>query len=231
MEEHRIRSMYAARDERRDEDSMFNTGQLFLLQQRERQALRLLRRSGFTPLWDRRIIDVGCGNGTWIRQLVLWGADPEKIVGVDLLPQRIEQAKRTCPSSVRLLVGSATELQAESHAFDLAVASTLFTSILDAGTRSAIANEILRVLADNGAVLWYDFFVNNPKNPAVSGVRKKEIRRLFPSCTPALERLTLAPPLARRVAPRSWILCELLSRVPLLRTHYLGLIPKGPTGK
>jgi hypothetical protein len=36
-----------------------------------------------------------------------------------------------------------------------------------------------------------------------------------------VRKVTLAPPLVRLIAPRSWLLCYLLEMIPWLRTHYL----------
>jgi hypothetical protein len=74
--------------------------------------------------------------------------------------------------------------------------------------------------------LWYDYLVNNPRNPDVRGVPKSEIAQLFPHCRMRLQRITLAPPLVRSLAPYSWMTCELLAKIPLLCTHYLGAIQK-----
>jgi hypothetical protein len=66
--------------------------------------------------------------------------------------------------------------------------------------------------------------MNNPKNPDVRGVKKKEIYEHFPDSEIYLERITLAPPLTRVIAPFSIILCQLLEKFPLLCTHYIGVI-------
>ena len=89
-----------------------------------------------------------------------------------------------------------------------------------------MAQEMLRVVKRTGLIIWYDFHVDNPWNPNVRGVRKAEITRLFPSCSIALERVSLALPLAKLVAPRSWIVCYVLDRLRFLNTHYLGVIQK-----
>jgi len=109
----------------------------------------------------------------------------------------------------------------------MVIQSTVFTSILEAGMKQQIASEMLRVLKPEGFILWYDFLVNNPRNPDVRGVPRMEIQSLFPGCDVRLKRITLAPPLTRRVAPYSWLVCYLLSKVPFLCTHYLGVIRKG----
>jgi hypothetical protein len=41
-----------------------------------------------------------------------------------------------------------------------------------------------------------------------------------------LHRITLAPPLGRWLAPRSWVLACLLEKIPLLCTHTIGIIRK-----
>jgi hypothetical protein len=113
-----------------------------------------------------------------------------------------------------------------SDRFDLVVQSTVFTSILDATTRRQVASEMLRIVKDDGLILWYDFHVNNPRNPDVRAVKKREIQGLFPDCRIQLRRITLAPPLLRLLAPHSWLACHLLGRIPWLCTHYLGVIRK-----
>ena len=47
--------------------------------------------------------------------------------------------------------------------------------LLDPGMRERVAAEMLRVLSPDGAVLWYDFFVNNPSNPNVRGVGPEQV--------------------------------------------------------
>ena len=108
----------------------------------------------------------------------------------------------------------------------MVVASTVFSSILDGRVRSILADEITRVLAPGGAVLFYDFAWNNPRNPNVRKVSQRELPRLFPHLSGFVRRVTLAPPIARTVATRSWLLAQILEAVPLLRTHLLGVLVK-----
>jgi ubiquinone/menaquinone biosynthesis C-methylase UbiE len=171
------------------------------------------------------VLDVGCGHGQWLADLIKWGARPENLSGLDLLPERIAAAQVRLPRSVQLETGSATALPATSGSQDMVVLSTVFSSILDQETRRRIAAEVLRVLRPTGGlVLWYDFFVDNPRNKDVRGVSRKAIRALFPKCAIDLRRTTLAPPIARRVAPRSWLACDLLDALWMLRSHYVGVL-------
>ena len=105
--------------------------------------------------------------------------------------------------------------------FDVVFQSTVFSSVLSAPVREVIAREMTRVLKPNGVVLWYDFAFDNPKNKNVAGMKRDEVARLFPGAALDVRRVTLAPPLARQLVPRSWLVATLLERVRLLNTHLL----------
>ncbi len=225
IEEDRIRGAYARRSAS-DCYSHFHPGHLLMVQQRERLMLRLLRRVGVSNLEQVRTLEVGCGSGNWLREFVRWGAQPDNLVGIDLLPDRIAEARRRCPPGVDLRCASAARLDFPAASFDLVLQSTVFTSILDADMRRQVAAEMIRVLRPEGIILWYDFRVDNPRNRDVRGVGGREIRALFSGCRVSLEPLTLAPPLARWLAPRSWLASSLLECIPWLCTHYLGTIRK-----
>lgn len=225
FEERRIREAYAKRTHA-SRYSYFDSGHLLIVQDRERRVLGLLKKYACVRLDKKKILEVGCGEGYWLREFIKWGAQPENIVGVDLLSERVAQAQRLCPATVRINCASADKLAFADASFDLVLQATAFTSILDPGMRKLIASEIVRVVKPAGLILWYDFHVNNPRNPDVRGVKRKEIYELFSSCQVDLQRVTLAPPLARLIAPYSWLACHLIERIPLLCTHYVGVIRK-----
>lgn len=225
-EEARIRAAYDRREKNDARYSWFNPAYQLMVQQRERRLLALLRRSGLAGLESKTILEVGCGTGQWLRDFVKWGAPPKNITGIDLLPDRVSKAQELCPVGIRIECVSAAKLPFSDNRFDLVFQSTVFTSILDAGVKRRIAAEMMRVVKPDGVILWYDYHVNNPRNPDVRGVKRREIHELFPNCEIYLERITLAPPLARALVPYSYPLCYLLEKFPLLCTHYLGVIRK-----
>src|SRR4030095_6974654 len=53
---------------------------------------RMLARSGRLPLGARRVLDLGCGDGDVLSQLVCWGARADRLVGVDPRPDAIAAA-------------------------------------------------------------------------------------------------------------------------------------------
>lgn len=196
------------------------------IEERYRETIRLFWSAGIHPLNEIRILDVGCGDGTMLRQFLQWGATPDNLAGIELRPEPAAYA-RTLNPNLDIRCGSAVELPWDDEAFDVACLLTVFTSILDPVTRRRVASEITRVLRKGGALLWYDFFYNNPANPSVRGLKSGEIAELFPDFAIRLRRITLAPPIARRIPSGILpVLYPLLSGIPALRTHYLGLLRK-----
>ena len=179
-----------------------------------------------TPLGDRKILEIGCDTGYWLGEFIKWGARPENLTGIDLLHQPLVTARSIQASRVGLAQANAAYLPMASATFDLVLQSLVFTSILDPAMKQAVAGEMLRILKPRGFILWYDYHVNNPWNPDVQGVKKREIRGLFPGCRVELQRVILAPPLTRALAPYSWLVCFLLEKLKVFNTFYLGIFQK-----
>ena len=224
-ETERIEAAYARR-QCGDLDSWLSPSHLFIMQARERQMLKLLKSLGLTRLEEQKILEVGCGTGHWLGEFIKWGARPENLTGIDLLPENLIATHSRQSLKVGLVQANAASLPFCPANFDLVLQSLVFTSILDPFMKQAVAGEILRVLKPRGLILWYDYHVNNPRNPDVQGVKRAEIHRLFSGCQIKLQRIILAPPLTRLLAPYSFLLCHLLEKLRLFNTHYLGIIRK-----
>lgn len=226
-ETERIKSAYRKRalEDKDNLYSFFRPAHLFYIQRREQMVLEVLLRKGIHSLKDKSFLEIGCGNGSVLRDFVQYGAMPENCFGIDLVPEHVTIAEKVSPN-IEFVCASAENLPYGNDSFDIVLQFTVFTSILNGGMKSRIASEMMRVLKPDGMILWYDYHMDNPRNPDVRGVRKKEIYELFPGCHIELKRITLAPPLARALVPHSVILCQLLEKLPFLCTHYLGVIKK-----
>jgi ubiquinone/menaquinone biosynthesis C-methylase UbiE len=191
----------------------------FLLDRRRRDVQRLLSRHGFGDLAGRSILELGCGSGGVLLEYVALGAAPRRLHGTDLLPDRLRAARGRLPQA-HLTRADGQRLPYKSAAFDVVLQYTVFTSVLDDEVKAGLAREMLRVLRRPGLILWYDFWLN-PTNRQTRGIRAAEIRRLFPGCRHDFKRITLAPPLARRLVPVSRLLCSALETLRGMNTHYL----------
>ncbi len=200
---------------------------LYRIQERYRMTLTMLQAAEYYPLWDKKILDVGCGDGVMLRQFLQWGANPNNLAGIELREDAVQKGLNLTPN-LDIRTGSATNLPWPAASFDLVCLHTVFTSILDTSMKQKITSEIDRVLRSGGALLWYDFRFDNPRNPDVKGVKANEIHQLFPNFDIKLKKITLAPPLARR-APSFLLpyLYQPLALLPFLRTHLIGILIKG----
>ena len=152
-EETRIGSVYAKR-QGSFRYSWFNQAHVFRVQELERDILAVLEASNFEHLQDKRILEIGCGQGQWLRQLVKWGAHSENVTGIDVLPERVAEARRLGPEGMQILCGNAARLPFDNMSFDLVVQFVVFSSILDKTVKEMVAHEMLRVLKENGLILW-----------------------------------------------------------------------------
>ena len=227
VEAARISAEYERREREIPSDfySLSVPANLLMYGQSVRSCIAALKRGSLLPLNGRRIADIGCGFGGWLLEFIQWGADPAKLSGIDLIPERIAQARLRIPQA-DLRIGGAHRLPWPDASFDLVTQFTVFTSILDPLLKQAIAREMLRVLNPRGAILWLDFRVGNPANRNVRGIPAHEIQELFEGCELQLEPTVLAPPLSRIIAGWAWPVAELLYSIPLMRTHYAALITR-----
>jgi SAM-dependent methyltransferase len=204
--------------------SWLNPGMYLPAMEKERALLELFRRAGLRNLEQVTLLEVGCGSGGNLLRLIQWGFDPANLVGNELLDARLAQARKRLPIATRIVAGDASTLDCGS--FDIVFQSTVFSSILDPDLQQRLAARMWDMTRPGGAILWYDFCYDNPRNADVRGVPPRRIRELFPQGEPRLRRITLAPPLARWVSRVSTRAYPVLSAMPFLCTHALCWIPK-----
>jgi SAM-dependent methyltransferase len=196
------------------------------VQERQRALVRCLDRAGLRPVADKRVLEIGCGDGSNLIELIGLGFAPENLVGNELLPDRLDRARGRLPAAVTLRAGDASTLDLPAGSFDVVLQSTVFTSILDDDFQQTLAARMWDLVKPGGGVLWYDFVWDNPGNPDVRGVPVGRVRRLFPGGTFRHWRVTLAPPIGRRLCRLAPALYPAVNALPFLRTHVLCWVGK-----
>jgi SAM-dependent methyltransferase len=197
-----------------------------MLRERERTLQRLFARIGWYDLADKRVIEVGCGSGGNLQRLLDMGFLPSHLSGIELLPERHAAARASLPPEVELFEGDASAIERPEASADAVLVATVFSSLLDPAFQQRLAATLWRWVKPGGGVIWYDFTVNNPRNPDVRGVPLSRIQALFPKGYLTHERVTLAPPLARVACRLHPSLYPVLNALPLLRTHVLAWVGK-----
>jgi ubiquinone/menaquinone biosynthesis C-methylase UbiE len=226
----RIRTTYADRDRalagslKRDPA---NQGNRWLIHEHRERLQQLLGKGLEKPLAECRILDVGCGYGGLLAWFHDRGVPSENLVGVDLLPNRIQAAREAHPH-FSFLQANAEYLDFADGSFDLVAAFTVFSSIIDPAMARNVARSMRRVLTSDGAVIWYDVRYPNPLNPRLRAMTKSRIRELFRPVFMQLESVTVLPPLGRRLGRSTDRVYPVLAGVPVLRSHHIGLVWPGP---
>lgn len=150
---------YAAHtEELRDRWSDFDVDSQQARQLAERAMIHCLRALGVTSpaeLRRQRIVDVGCGDGRWLGYLERSGADPAKLAGTDLSPERVARARECCRTT-NLTVSSAFRLPYDDDAFDIALLILVMHNVEEDDLRAQLASELVRIVRPGGAVIYND---------------------------------------------------------------------------
>jgi SAM-dependent methyltransferase len=223
-----VRERYARRVPHDPRYSLLNPAALLAWQERQRAVLRLLRRLGHTDLATLDLLEVGSGTGSHLLDCLLMGFAPERLAGIELLPERHAAARERLPAAVTLWQGDATAIGLAPASRDIVLQATVFSSLLDDAFQQRLADAMWQAVRPGGGVLWYDFTVDNPRNPDVRGVPLARVKALFPQGRVRAERITLAPPIARVVTRVHPGLYGWFNAVAVLRTHVLAWVGKDP---
>jgi SAM-dependent methyltransferase len=231
LESKRIREAYEryARDpselQKRDTS---NPGLRYLTGEwHSRLALRLRERSLLGP--EARVLDIGCGAGGLLAWLVHSGARESNCVGVDLMPERVDQAREGLPGAT-FICADAVDRPWGQGRFDVVVLSMVLSSVLDGQQSRRIAGHAGAAVAAGGVAVVYDTRYPSPLNRHVRAVDRREIAMLFPGFRLDAETITVIPPVARALgrlsASAAKRIYPQLARVPLLHARNLCLLSR-----
>ena len=115
----------------------------------------------------QRILDLGCGGGSLLRELALAVGPEGEAVGIDPSEDQINAAKALCEDldNVTLVAGSATQTDFESKSFDSVASIQVLEYISDV---ESTLKEVRRVLKPGGrfatvSVLWDHWRFHGPE--------------------------------------------------------------------
>jgi ubiquinone/menaquinone biosynthesis C-methylase UbiE len=224
----RVRNEYARRaTDPRLHQYYARVGAVLARQQADRRARIARALDLLGPRQSVRLLDVGCGGGADLADLVRHGFLAANLVGVDLLDNDLATARKHVPG-VRFIRGNAAELPFPDGAFDAVMLITVLSSIVDDVVRAEVAREVVRVVKPNGLILSYDLRIVGDGNPHLVVIDEAELGRLFGSVsTIAMERHALSLRVASRVP--AWV-ANRLSSVQSLLHSILAIIRPGATG-
>jgi len=226
-----IRSQYARRDATKgDRYAWYQPDVINQETAKERAIRRALHRAVGRDLSGLRVLDVGCGTGSLLRKFVELGVPAANCTGIDLLPDRVEEARRRSPEAITLQHGQ-LDVVAPDHEFDLVTAFTVLSSVLRSDDRRALIEAMWARVRPGGWLMVFDLRFNNPRNKDVRAVRTSDSAGLSPSPVRSF-RLSLLtpPPIARRLCRVHWRLDPVCAALlPMLRSHRLTMLQRSGT--
>lgn len=117
------------------------------------EGLRAIGLKMYPPREGMRVLDIGCGTGI---HLSLYQQAGCEVFGIDASPAMLDVARKRLGDRADLRLGDAAAMPYQDGQFDL-IMTTLMLHELPPPTRSAILNEAMRVLDDEGRILLIDF--------------------------------------------------------------------------
>lgn len=201
------------------------------MQERQRAMLRLWRGElGLEDLGTVKLVEVGCGTGANLLEFLRLGFQPKNLTGIELLPERVARAREVLPAALAVHEGDATRAVVAPQSTDVVFQSLVFSSLLDDDFQAELARKMWSWIRPGGGVLWYDFIYDNPANADVRGVPVRRVRQLFPEAHAVIRRITLAPPISRRICRVHPLAYGIFNSIPFLRTHVLCWLTKTRQG-
>ena len=142
----------------------------------ERSIIRTLYK--IDDFSSMKVLDIGCGDGGSLINLIKIGFDPANLAGIDILDDRIKSAKRKFPN-IGFITGDAACLPFSDCQYDLVMESTMFIQLTDDELCRSIALEMIRVTKKDGHIMLIDWRYSKPGNSKYDGLSKKRLKRLF----------------------------------------------------
>ena len=165
-----------------------------------------------------KILDVGGGNGSGIIRYLQAGFSPDGLCMVDILEDRVAEARSKLPAGCNVQCGDASNLGIfKDSYFDVVTSSTMFIQLTDEKLAREIGREMIRVLADNGRLMIFDWRYDFWRSE-YEAVNPQRLARIF-GANIQIQTVTkgqLLPPLGRflsKYCPSLYFLCQ---KVPYL---------------
>lgn len=150
---------------------------LYMKQRTQRIFIDMLNRNNLY-LSDKKILDVGCGCGDWLRFFAEMRGNSQNLIGIDITSHRISRAGLVNPA-IKFVAGDVTELPFPNNSFDIITQFFTFEHLLENSDLEKAAKEVSRVLKDQGIFIWFDLLPFSHSSELTRGYALRDVEKLF----------------------------------------------------
>lgn len=168
-----------------------------------KELYHLFIKYNFLTLKNKKILEIGCGTGNNFTNYLKFGVQDKDIYGLDLIIERLLTPKKIY-KNVKLINNDSQFIPFKSKSFDIIFQFVVFSSILDDNVCKNIASEMLRVLKDDGMIIWYDAHGGKMMSEHTRSFSENQIKKYFPNCKYEFKRIIPKTQLSLRLSKYSW---------------------------
>jgi trans-aconitate methyltransferase len=138
-----IKQRYARREKLKLDErySMLNPAVWHGVQERQSCLLRLFSKLKYNSFNDISLLEIGCGSGGNLLEFLRMGFKAQNIQGVELLKERVAQAKSVLPDGI-VFEGDACSIDISPESKDIVFQSVVFSSLLDDDFQKYLAKKM-----------------------------------------------------------------------------------------
>ena len=147
----RMEKFYSNRS--KNEWSVFNCYPFFLDCKQTFILTKILNNS---KLEEKKILDIGAGEGNFLLKLISFGVKPKNITAIEYLENRYDKLREKLPQ-INTINNDFLNVDT-SEKYDIITIMAVLTSITDNTLRYDIFKKALNKMSDNGMIILYDYF-------------------------------------------------------------------------
>lgn len=143
----------------------------------KKHFIRILNRNNIRVSSFMNIVDLGCGEGYWLREIADIRGNSGGLTGIDISPDRIEKAQNI-NNNIHYQTMDILSNNLRNDYFDFVIAFDLFMFLKDNDALQKGFYEIFRILKKGGYFLFFDIIGKKKENELTRGFKKIEIIKL-----------------------------------------------------